>query len=79
MKNDIRSKTSLIVFRKGEYLVGTILGSMDLRWSISPYDAWFTRDKDKAWKVADKVGGIPVLFNPIIGRTKTLMGGTTND
>ena len=72
MKNDIRKKTGLIIRKKNEYLVGTILYSTDLRWSISPWDAWITRDREAARMVADKVGGEIILFNPIVGQMREL-------
>ena len=70
MKVDIRRKTCLIIRRNGEYLVGRILGSRDLRWSGSPYDAWSTRDKETAEEKAKQTGGIVMLFNPIVGKMK---------
>ena len=72
MKDEIRKKTVLIISRGCEYLVGTILFSTDLRWSRSPYDAWFTRDREKAQKVARKVGGDVILFNPCAGQKSPL-------
>jgi hypothetical protein len=62
--------TGLIVQRGADFLVGTILYSTDLRWSGSPWDAWFTRDKDKARRVADRVGGKLTLFNPVAGQIR---------
>lgn len=72
MKDDIRKKTCVIVRKNGEYLVGRILYSQDLRWSGSPYEAWRTRDRGKAEDVARKVGGITVLFNPIVKQMRVL-------
>ena len=72
MKTDIRTKTGMIIRKDGEYLVGTICYSTDLRWSISPWDAWITRDREKARKLARITGGIVMLFNPIIGEAKVL-------
>ena len=72
MKDDIRRETCLIIRRDGEYLVGTILYSTDLRWSISPYDAWMTRNRRQAEMVAQLAGGEPVLFNPIVNQLKPL-------
>lgn len=72
MRDDIRKATCLIIRKNNEYLVGTILYSTDLRWSISPYDAWQTRDKAAAEMVARKVGGIMVLFNPILNMKKVM-------
>ena len=62
---DIREKTVLIISKGNEFLVGTILYSTDLRWSISPWDAWTTRKRRQAEVVAEKVGGTVMLFNPI--------------
>ena len=69
---DIREATGLIIQRNGEYLVGRIIFSTDLRWSISPYDAWRTRDKAAAEQVARKVGGIVMLFNPVARQMRVL-------
>lgn len=52
--SEIRKKTGLIIRRGSEYLVGTILFSTDLRWSVSPWDAWITRDRDAAKRVSEK-------------------------
>lgn len=67
---DIRRRTGLIVRRGNEYLVGTICYSTELRWSIYPHDAWFTRDRDAGKKVARLVGGELMLFNPIVNRMR---------
>ena len=69
---DIREATGLIIQRNGEYLVGRIIFSTDLRWSISPYDAWRTRDKAAAEQVARKVGGIVMLFNPVARQMRVM-------
>ena len=69
---DIRRATCIIIRKDGEYLVGTILYSTDLRWSQSPYDAWKTRRKEDAERVAGKVGGEMVLFNPIVNRMREI-------
>ena len=72
MKGDIRKKTCIVIRKNGEYLVGVILYSTDLRWSGSPYDAWKTRNKEKAAEVARKTGGIMVLFNPIVNQKRVM-------
>ena len=59
--------SGLIVRKDDIYLVGTIMYSMDLRWSRSPWDAWRTRDAQNAIRVARRVGGSLVFFNPITG------------
>lgn len=72
MKDDIRKQTCLIIRRNGEYLVGRIMGTSALKWSIYAHEAWRTRDRAKAEKVARKTGGVLVLFNPIVNQKKTL-------
>lgn len=69
---DIRERTGIIIQRENEFLVGTILFSTDLRWSKSPWDAWITRRRDHAIKVANKVGGEMMLFNPVAGQLKEM-------
>ena len=69
---DIRRATCIIIRKDGEYLVGTILYSTDLRWSWSAYDAWRTRRKEDAERVAGKIGGEMVLFNPIVRQMKLI-------
>ena len=70
MKDDIRRQTCLIIRRNGEYLVGTILYSQDLRWSVSRSDAWRTRDREKERRIARATGGTVLLFNPITGEER---------
>jgi len=72
MKDDIRRKTCIVIRKNGEYLVGYIVFTDELRWSDSPYDAWKTRNKEKAAEVARKVGGVMVLFNPIVNQKKVI-------
>ena len=67
---DIREKTVLIIKRGDEYLVGTICFSTDLRWSKSKYDAWATRQREDAERVARAVGGTVMLFNPIVNEER---------
>jgi len=67
---DIRRMTGLIVQRGPEYFVGRVIGTSDLRWSRSPWDAWFTRDREAARKVAQYVGGYLALFNPVAGQIR---------
>lgn len=68
----LRKETCIIIRKHGEYLVGTVLYSSDLRWSGSKYDAWRTRDREKARRIARATGGVMVLFNPIIGKTRVM-------
>ena len=72
MKDDIRRQTCVIIRKNGQCLVGHIMGTRELRWSIYAHEAWRTRDRDKAAEVAKKVGGIMVLFNPIVRQTKVI-------
>ena len=73
---DVRRKTCLIIRRRNEFLVGRILFSSELRWSISPYDAWRTRENDSAKKLARVVGGDLYLFNPAIGEIRRFEGAS---
>ena len=67
---NVREKTGIIIQKGNEYLVGVVVGTKILRWSISPWDAWITRRRDKAFMVADRVGGERVLFNPVAGQLR---------
>ena len=69
---NIRLYTVLIIKRGAEFLVGRIPYSMEFRWSGSPYDAWKTREKEKAQAVAHVVGGDLWLFNPIAGQLREI-------
>lgn len=69
---DIRTKTCIIIRKNSEFLVGYVVFSDELRWSVSPYDAWKTRNRDEAAEVARKVGGVMVLFNPIVNQRKVI-------
>ena len=67
----IRRKTAIVVVKQGKYLVGmTDWGS--LIWSDHIYDAWRTRNRPDAVRVAGKTGGSLVLFNPVTGQTAPL-------
>ena len=70
MNTKIRRATVLVVRRGVEYLVGRIPYSLELRWSRSPYDAWSTRDRETAMKVARRTGGDIWLFNPVAGQLR---------
>ena len=67
---DIRLSTALIIKRGSLFLVGRIPYSTEYRWSISPYDAWHTRDRDAAKYVARKTGGDLWLFNRVVGQLR---------
>ena len=67
---DVREKTVLIIKRGDEYLVGVICFSTELRWSKSEFDAWTTRRREDAERVAGAVGGTVMLFNPIVNQIR---------
>ena len=69
---DIRAQTRLIIRKNDEYMVGRILYSRKLRWSKSPFDAWWTKDKAKAEVYALRTGGIVMLWNPVAGQLRVL-------
>ena len=59
-----------------------MLGSKDLRWSISPYDAWMTRSMGQAAMVNRVIGGEIMLFNPVARQIRAARVeelGTCND
>ena len=62
----------MIIRRNGEYLQGRILYSRELRWSDSAWDAWWTRDREKAREIARDTGGVVMLFNPVEGQMRVL-------
>ena len=70
MKEDIRKQTALIIRKDGEYLVGRQIMNGRLIWSLSPWDAWTTRNREDAGTIAEITGGTIMLFNPIIGRIR---------
>ena len=69
-KDDIRLYTRLIVRNGNEYLVGRQMVTGILRWSISPWDAWWTRTRINACMVAEKTGSKVCLFNPVTGEIR---------
>ena len=70
--NDIRLYTRLIIRKDGEYLVAVQIETKKLVWSKSPWDAWWTRTKWQAVRVADRINGEIFLFNPVLGQIKQL-------
>lgn len=69
---DIRMQTCIIIRKNGEYLVGREYAGGGLKWSWSIYEAWRTRDMEKAREIARKTGGVMVLFNPIVNQKKVI-------
>lgn len=67
---NIRQKTRLIIRRGPDYLVGRILYTTEFRWSGSPWDAWWTRDREEAERIARRTGGDLWLFNPVAGQLR---------
>ena len=72
IRMDIRRQTGLIIRKDGEYLVGYIVYTDELRWSSSPWDAWRTRIRAKARSIAEKTGGEVMLFNPVAGQIRKM-------
>lgn len=62
----------MIIRRNGEYLVGTVLYSRDLRWSIYRHDAYRMRNRDYAERLARKTGGVVMLWNPVVEQIRVL-------
>ena len=74
-REKIARQTRLIIRKDGEYLVRVQrLGArgIDPVWSHSAYDAWATRDRDAARRVARRLEGVIVMFNPIIGKIREM-------
>ena len=67
---DIRTKTGLIIHKNGAYLVARQVGTGDLVWSASPWDAWITRSREDAESVMSIIGGELFLFNPVAGQIR---------
>ena len=69
---DIRLCTGIIIEKDGQFLVGISILTKELVWHESPYDAWMTREKDKAYMVSEKVCGKRYLFNPIVNQLREM-------
>ena len=67
---DIRLETGLIIRKGCEYLVGRVIYTGELKWSLSPWDAWKTRVRANARSIADKTGGEIMLWNPVAGQLR---------
>jgi hypothetical protein len=67
---NIRLETGLIIRKDNEYLVGRVIYTGELRWSLSPWDAWKTRVRANARSIADKTGGEIMLWNPVAGQLR---------
>ena len=69
---DIREYTRIIIRKNSKFLVGYVLYSDQLRWSDSPHDAWWTRNKEDAQDMARVSDGVMMLFNPVVGQLRVL-------
>ena len=69
---DIRELTCMIIRKDGAYLVGTVMNTKLLRWSESAYDAWRTKRRADAEKMARFTGGRILIFNPGTGEVGEL-------
>ena len=74
---NIRLYTRIIIEKDDMYLVGREILTGNLRWSDSPYDAWHTRAKDKAYIVCCAVRGKRMLFNPVVKQLREMRIGST--
>ena len=70
MKQDIRLRTCLIIKKGNEYLVALTSITRKPMWSTSQYDAWQTRCREDAERVARYFGAQIYLFNPIVGQLR---------
>lgn len=68
MTDVIRRQTRLIIEKDGRYLTGAF--GMAPRWGESLYDAWYTRERTEALRLAWKVHGNILLFNPVVRQKK---------
>ena len=58
----------VIITKNGGYLVGVpYTDTLMVRWSVNKYDAAQFRRRRIARRVADRVGGRVVIFNPLNG------------
>ena len=71
-RDEIRKKTCIIIRKNGRYLKGWDMIVNGVEWTWSSYETWKTRDREEAESVARATGGIMLLFNPILNRTRIL-------
>ncbi len=71
-QEEIRKKTCLIISKNRRYMKGWSMLTDSLEWTWSAYEAWRTRDREEAENVARATGGVMVLFNPIVNKTKVI-------
>lgn len=71
-KDILKKATCLVIQKDGEYLsrIGKLVNLTV--WDVHLSNAWTTRNKEKAMRKADELGGTLMLFNPIIWRVERL-------
>lgn len=69
---DIREKTCIIIRKNRLFLQGKECFTNDPKWTQYRYQAWRTRNRQKAERIARIVGGVMVLYNPIADQTKVI-------
>ena len=72
MMVDIRKQTYIIIRKNKLYLQGKECFVNEMKWTQYRHQAWRTRNKKQAAKVAKAVGGVMVLFNPVADQTKVI-------
>ena len=72
---DIRKRTKLIVKRGNQFLVALTSITKQPKWSVSPYDAWGTKELLKAKKVAEYFNAKIYMFNPCVGMMREYRDG----
>ena len=58
-----------VVYRNGQYLMGAGEGN-NVRWSTSPWDAWWKKERDIVRRVAWEFGAHVRQFNPVSGEVR---------
>ena len=71
-RDGIRKETCIIIRKHGHYLRGVNRLTNREEWSWSAYEAWKTRDREEAERVARRTGGVMVLFNPIVNQRRVI-------
>ena len=69
---DIREQTCIIIRKNNLYLQGKECFTNKPKWTQYRHQAWKTRNKETAAKIARAVGGVMVLFNPVADQTKVI-------
>ena len=69
---DIRTKTCIIIRKNRLFLQGKECFTNDPKWTQYRHQAWRTRNRQKAERIARIVGGVMVLYNPIADQIKVI-------